>query len=139
MSESNREAQPSEGPPATAEGRPSVDIARVARAQKTLIASMAIILVAVILPFVAGRAPWLALVDASLNLVSIVMAVLGAFQMGRALKENMGLTLLWCLAIVGFVFIDGILSLIVIAILSAKATKVIRKSGLKVGFLGART
>ena len=139
MSEPNREAQPSESPVAAAEAGPSVDISRVARAQKTLIASMAIILVAVILPFVVGRAPWLALVDALLNLVSIVMAVIGAFQMGRALKENMGLTLLWCLAIVGFVFIDGILSLIVIAILSAKATKVIRKSGLKVGFLGART
>ena len=138
MSESNREAQPSEASTAAVDAGPSVDIARVARAQKMLIASMAIILVAVILPFVVARSPWLARVDAILNLVSIVVAVVGAYRMGRALGEKVGLTLLWCAAIVGFVFIDGLLSLIVIAILSAKATKVIRGAGLKVGFLGVR-
>jgi hypothetical protein len=137
MSEPSREARTSDAPSAEAAAGPTADIAGVARAQRILIASMAILLVAVIVPFVAASTPLLAGAMRILDLVSIVVAVVGAYRMGRALAEKTGVTLLWCAAIVGFVFIDGILSLIVIAILSAKATKVLRKAGLKVGFLGA--
>ncbi|HRE14300.1 MAG TPA: hypothetical protein PLD37_08920 [Usitatibacteraceae bacterium] len=106
------------------------DPARVASAQRLLILSIALLLVSVGLDVAGVKVPGVSLVFA---LGAIVVAVAGAILMGRALGFHWAIVVLCSLAMV----VD-FLNLIVLAVLNARAMKVLRAAGWRVGFLGSR-
>ena len=107
-----------------------VEPARVAKAQRLLILSIVLLLVAVALDVSGTRIPGASL---AFELGAIAIAIAGAILMGLALRLHVAVVVLASLAM-----LIGILNLIVLAWLNARAMKVLRAAGWRVGFLGSK-
>lgn len=109
------------------------DPERVAAAQRLLILSMGVVCVAVAIDLSLGKAPATRVASLGLEVVSILLSIYGVIRMGQAMRSPVWLTILCCLSMV-----IGILNLIVLAWLNARAIPVLKAAGWKVGFFGAR-
>lgn len=107
-----------------------VEPARVAKAQRLLILSIVLLLVAVALDLSGKRIPGASL---AFELGAIAVAIAGSILMGLALRLHWAVMALCCVAM-----LVGILNLIVLAWLNARAMKVLRAAGWRVGFLGSK-
>lgn len=108
------------------------DPERVAAAQRLLIVSMVAVCAAIAIDLSLEKATATRVARLGLEVVSILLSIYGVIRMGQALRNSVWLTILCCLSMV-----IGILNLIVLAWLNARAMPVLRAAGWKVGFFGA--
>jgi hypothetical protein len=109
------------------------DPARVASAQRLLILSMVVVLIAIAIDYGFASSPIARWVSLGVECIAIVISVIGIVHMGRAMRSPLWLTVVCCLTA-----LVGIVNLIVLAWLNARAINVLRAAGWKVGFFGAR-
>ena len=112
---------------------PAPDPERVAAAQRLLIFSMVAVCISVAIDLSLAKTVATRYASLGLEVISILVSIYGVVRMGQAMRSPAWLTVLCCLSMV-----IGILNLIVLAWLNARAIPVLRAAGWKVGFFGAR-
>jgi hypothetical protein len=120
-------------PPAAAEAAAPPDPARVASAQKLLIIALAIVLAVVVAEYALGRPPALRTASLVVDIVALVLSLVGVVRMGLALPLPW-----WATALCFVAMFVGLLNIIVMGWMNARAMKVLRAAGWKVGFFGSK-
>ena len=110
-----------------------VDPARVASAQRLLIIALAIVLVVVIAEYAIGRPPAMRTASLVVDIAALVLSLVGVVRMGLALRLRW-----WTTALCFVAMFVGILNIIVMGWLNARAMKVLREAGWKVGVFGSK-
>lgn len=131
MNDENNPTAPA--PAADAGPAAAPDPARVASAQKLLIIALAIVLAVVIAEYALGRPPAMRTASLVIDIVAIVLSLVGVVRMGLALRLRW-----WTTALCFVAMFVGLLNIIVMGWLNARAMKVLRTAGWKVGFFGSR-
>jgi hypothetical protein len=131
MNDENASASPA--PAANAEAAAPPDPARVASAQRLLIIALLIVLLVVVADMALGRPPAMRAAYLVVDIVAIVLSLAGVVRMGIALQLRW-----WTTALCFVAMFVGLLNIIVMGWLNARAMKVLRAAGWKVGFFGSK-
>jgi hypothetical protein len=119
-------------------GKKRVDLVNVAKSQKLLLIGLAATIGSYIIPILSAAAQVSGLLEQVMGSVfvviwlgGVVIVVMGIFRLARAVGSNMFWAVCFCIVV-----FTPIIGLLVMALQSNKATKVLKEAGVKVGLLG---